>query len=525
MSSVDSDFPGVKAIFQEALRCHYSRCELFHLWERQFATAVETGSSSASSLEAEGFTAQLQEVVFQPLQQVNVQLRSLQSTVKAQLEKEEESGFFAGSETASRKEKGNYRIRRLHRFFVRWVDKLQQAERTHFEQMVNLGREVSSHISSSFLRGHQCEACLIRAEAEWSRYAKAAAAKEERAQRKKFTEEMQRLAQRHREGAGGCGCGGGSAGSTGAESPATEHHSEEEEEKGKTEEEAEEDLGPEPIPPCERHCPHLSVHDLQTCLGYRLLVLRWGRLLHHNGRSSSASPLQRMAEAREAHRLRLEAEEENPWLARLRHVHCPERRPLVDADFSSSVSAVEEEEEEEESTHPLRDTVDATHSAQWLEGKRVEAVSSFTVPKKPPFSVRLPVDESPIYALGDEQEAEAAEEERAQEMTLRERHHKPREKGSQRDRLHQLRAKGKLGGEGRGAEEAEEDLEYSRHQRAMATYRPEEVRHRCLTSASALQRIIASRTELEKEISELAEELQAELYDMMEEEEEITRAT
>lgn len=275
-----------KAI-QEALQLHYERCRLFHLWEHKLASAVElanvnteTGGEVSSGIPTTSlmmdarWLAHLQELVLSPLQEVNVHLRQLQQRVREAMEsakkenkennkngkmtdtttpshrtddKDDDDDHHHHSDEEAKEEgrkqqeggeqaqpKGGVKrsasssFRNLPGFekglfFVQWVDDIQKTERQHFEYLTRLGELLAKHISDSFLRGDECEACLYRAKYEWKVYQKEIRAAWEAEKRANFLKEIQQKAAElyggHGEGGGG-GCGCRHSASSGSVAPA-----------------------------------------------------------------------------------------------------------------------------------------------------------------------------------------------------------------------------------------------------------------------------------------------------------------
>lgn len=475
-----------------ALQCHYKRCQLYHTWERLLAASVEHTATRGSTGETAGFAAHLNAAVVQPLQAINVQLRQSQMAVKGEAEPSD-SPADGGTEDSGQTS--------ACRFFVRWVDSIQEAERQHFSLMAELGTEVAAHISAGFLKGYQCQACLLRAKAEWNAYATEVVAQQEEFRRKKFLEEIRETAHQH-----SAHCHGDEENESTRAPDSTERH-----DSDRTPDTW--SLPPPPLPPKDRDCPHLSVHDLHSCVAYRLLMLQWGgqRQTILGGNEEEAHS------AEEEVRRRRRAEEDNPWLARLRHVQCEEYPSAVqEVDSRSSSSnddageAIQGSDKEDymalvyqKFSSPLvtSQPIPPIAAHQSITGTSAEV-------RRPPFPTCLPDEQLPIFRLGDEREgAEELSEMQHQQASLR--HQQSSQKTSPlttRDRLKQLKKRD-------GVEDEEDsDLQCGA---VMASCDPREVHQRCRAASQNLERILAAKRNIEEAISDLVEELQCQLYDTL----------
>eukprot|EP00796_Vickermania_ingenoplastis_P009271 gene9271-6519_t len=500
---------GAKAALQEALACHYLRCQLYHQWERLLAKAVEsgiTGGDRGGDPDAQGVAAHLQEAVFQPLQRVNVKLRALQAVVQQQLDAAE-AAALAEVSTAEDRAAALKRVRRsrpLHHFLLRWVEAVQVAERQHFSQMHELGRHVSEHVASTFLRGDQCRACLWRAEEEWRAYATDVLQQREQQKRAKFMEELKALTQRHghNHSHGHGACAKAFEGKTAVESPHSSSSDEDDEAKAARQLEEEAAALPEPpLPPAARRCPHLSLHDLRSCIAYRLLLRRWAAQLTGAG---TAARVEDGLEMDDWERRRRDAEQENPWLARLRPVECGETPGGAPAPRLGDEDAAEEDGSQVippwDAAAYRRLVASRLSSQLHLDPSRGRLCLSPA--DCPPFSLYLPISQRPVYPPGHEQSAEADDAAEAVGAPM----NTPLPDATVRDRVLRYQK-----GRNKHAEDAGEGGEGQtnssrRHANAMASFSPVDVCRCCRRSAEVMEGLLAAQRAVEADISELVEE-------------------
>lgn len=597
---------------QEALQLHYKRCYLYHLWEKQLAIAVENATVAhqenlmnilrENSLIDNGWLADLQELVLTPLQNVNLRLRQLQELVREGVQNAKE-----GKEKTSNGESSEFLNCSLLRevkkaeFFVQWVEVVQKIEREHFELLTKLGALFTKHISESFLRGDQCEACLCRVKYEWKMYKNEVLNAVEAQKEAAAAKDMKEKALLH-------DCASPSIPSTGLErhenstnvdhsdhvedchpllekesasfgsqEPVKNHSSSSFSSSTLTGRTEETKIGSRPLLPHERQCPHLSVHDLHSCTAYRLLQ-RWRAPLHARCESSPALTSEyschsvgyAVQQLHEQQLLKVEREESerqkevltnNPWAQRLRFVECSENgyrfhNHMIEASSNEKIddNVILDDDSEAnckvegkeprlsfktlERTNPndfylsspsfMRNMKDL----KWDEMKLDEMRDNFPI-----ISLSLCGEEQPLYPIGEEQEGEAddrasaCEENRKKKRKewsgelerLRHRHTQEKRDNAFDSRCSEQMAHKK----GRGkmldtrkstcdAEESgseKEEGNSSPYPRAMATYCPATVRHRCTDASKIIEPLLSSIQSTISCVMEFVEDLQCHLYD------------
>lgn len=595
---------------QEALQLHYKRCYLYHLWEKLLASAVEnadivqqensTNMVMCSSLNDNGWLTHLQEVVLTPLQDLNLRLRQLQEIVRESVQKviEEKKNDLNGESSEFLNCSSLPEVKKAN-FFVHWIEMVQKVEREHFELLTKLGALLAKHVSESFLRGDQCEACLCRAKYEWKMYRNEVLTTVEAQKQASFVKDMTEKTLLHNcasppipssrlERCENSTCADhgenmedchppleNESASLGSQEPVENHSSSSSSLllvlTGGTEGTK---MNSNPLFPHERQCPHLSIHDLHSCATYRLLQ-RWYSPLHawcgassagtsKHSRPSVGSAAQHLDDQLllkvevEEREKRKEALIRNPWAQRLRFVECSDNgyrcrncangasdNENIDENFMHNHVSEDNcamEDKGQEFPFKALDCANRTglysSSPSFMKSMKDMKLDEMTLDALrdyfPVISISLSGEEQPLYPIGEEQEGEA--DDRATACDARRKKKKkecerlectrhwraPEGNENTFDSRYSKKTADKKGRrslmDSRKSASDDEDSESeernsSPYPRAMATYCPATVRHRCSDISKIIAPLLSSVQSTTSYVMELVEDLQCHLYD------------